>query len=361
MDEKNLNSKYELKQIGLIKILSNLDTQSAVVAAIVISLITVVSSGFLNLCHYIYWSAYFSRFNIPLVYLEEAIIPTSGTRYTLILFIPIIIFVWWILREIFACAQKFLNRMKARRSLQIDKKSAFNSSKLNTVIQRVFCFFAVVISFLFFLAVWSFIVVEKGFNGIWLGVNAIYLEIAFYFMLKISRACFGKVFSFSKKSYIVIRVIGVILVLYMILAEIYVAGNFDNYSNGDQSVKVINDYTIDYNVRGDAEYNVNIVLFETADYYYITDAKMKITDNKRYFTVLDDDSYKFIDKKENPIKTVYGNLFTIGHRGNNTLDPNMDGYFFGVLGLIFIYICLLGIPLKATKHNTVKTSEDASV
>ncbi len=362
MDEKNTNSKYELKQIGLIKILSNLDTQSAVVATIVISLITVVSSGFLNLCHYIYWSAYFSRFNIPLAYLEEAIIPTSGTRYTLILFIPIIIFVWWILGEIFICAQKIINKMKANRSLRTDKNSAFGSSKLNIVIQRILCFFAVIISFLFFLAMWVLIIDAKGLNGIWLGINVIYLEIAFYFLLKISRACFGQLFSFSKKSYIAIRVIGVILVLYMILAEIYVVGNFDNYSNGDQSVKVINDYTIDYyNLSNDAEYNVNIVLFETADYYYITDAKMKITNNQRYFTVLDDDSYKFIDKKENPVKTVYGNLFTIGHRGNNTLNPDMDGYFFGVLGLIFIYVCLLGIPLKTTKHNTVKTSEDASV
>lgn len=359
MDEKNTNSKYDLKQIGLIKILSNLDTQSAVVAAIVISLITVVTSGFLNLCHYIYWSAYFSRFNIPLAYLEEAIIPTSGTKYTLILFIPVIIFVWWILGEIFACTQKAIGKIKTKRSLRHDKKTAFAPSKLNIVIQRILCFFAVMISFLFFLAVWSFLVDAKGLNGIWSGINVIYLEIAFYFLMKISRACFGQMFSFSKKSYIVIRVIGVILVLYIILAEIYVAGNFDNYSNGDQSVKIINDQTVDFhNLKNDTEYEVNIVLFETADYYYITDAKMKITDNKRYFTVLDDDSYKFIDKKENPIKTVYGNLFTIGHRGNNTLDPNMDGYFFGILGLIFVYVCLLGIPMKTENYDKSKISED---
>lgn len=362
MDEKNTNSKYDLKQIGLIKVFSNLDTQSAIVAAIVISLITLVSSGFLNLCHYIYWSAYFSRFNIPLAYLEEAIIPTSGTRYTLILFIPIIIFVWWIMREIFTCAQKMINKIKTNRFLRNDKKSTFSSSKLNIVIQRILCFLAVVISFLFFLAMWSFIVEAKGLNGIWLGINVIYMEIAFYFLLKISRACFGKFFSFSKKSYIVIRVIGVILVLYMILAEIYVAGNFDNYSNGDQSVKIINDQTVDFhNLENDTEYDVNIVLFETADYYYVTDATVKMTDNKRYFTVLDDDSYKFIEKKENPIKTVYGNLFTIGHRGNNTLDPNMDGYFFGILGSIFVYVCLLGVPMKSEKYNKSKMSEDALV
>ena len=60
----------QLNKIGLLKVFASMDTQSAIVAAVVISFITFLSAGFINLCNYIYWSAYFTKFNIPLSYID---------------------------------------------------------------------------------------------------------------------------------------------------------------------------------------------------------------------------------------------------------------------------------------------------
>lgn len=90
----------QLNKIGLLKVFASMDTQSAIVAAVVISFITFLSAGFINLCNYIYWSAYFTKFNIPLSYIDEAIIHENGIKYVAVLCIPLLLFFWWILNVI---------------------------------------------------------------------------------------------------------------------------------------------------------------------------------------------------------------------------------------------------------------------
>lgn len=82
--------ELELNKIGLFKIFSNMDTQSAVVAALVISIVTILATGFIDLCNYIYWSAYFASFNIPLSYIDQAIIHENGAKYLIVLLVPLL-------------------------------------------------------------------------------------------------------------------------------------------------------------------------------------------------------------------------------------------------------------------------------
>ena len=90
---KKESNGIALNRMGLFKIFSNMDTQSAIVAALAISFTTLLATGFIDLCNYVYWSAYFTKFNIPLAYIGEAIIHEDGTKYLAVLLIPLLVIV----------------------------------------------------------------------------------------------------------------------------------------------------------------------------------------------------------------------------------------------------------------------------
>ena len=348
MDKNSTNMNNERKYIGLIKIFANLDTQSAIVAALAISLVTAISAGFVKLCSYIYWSAYFSRFNIPLTYLNEAIKPENETKYILIVLIPIIILLWWIMGRISIFVRRIINaKIDMREKLGVKT----HLLKCNTV-KVILGLFVVVCCFLFFLVLWS----ELCYYDVSFMINIFYVEIALYMMIKISNKCFGKHFSLSTKGYVFVRVICVFVALYMILAHVYITGNFDNYSNGAENVKIINSENINFDkLKRNSEYDVDVVLFETSEYYYVINATMKQNENREFqFTVWSNNIYKFVDKSDNPIKTIYGNLWTSGQNTDNALNPNMDRFAWCMRGIIFIFICVLGIPLRTAKQSVQK-------
>lgn len=106
----------------MIKIFSNLDTQSAIVAAIAISVITFLANGFIDLCNYIYWNAYFTKFNIPLSYINQAIIYENGMKYTAVLCIPLFFFAWYLLQMLQKLLLFFFKKRKEKRIDATQKK-----------------------------------------------------------------------------------------------------------------------------------------------------------------------------------------------------------------------------------------------
>lgn len=337
MDKKTNLS--DLKNIGLFKIFSNLDTQSAIVAAISISVLTFLVSGFSNLCNYIYWSAYFNKFNIPLSYIEEAIIPANNTKYILLMYIPAVIFIWLFLRAILHLCQKLtkkISELRAVNTLSKQIKSLLKWSSASVLI--------IIISGLF-----PFIF-EIGKTDMLYIALSLYAETVIFVLWHISKATIGKRFSFSQKKYYSARIIFIFVSVYLVLGTVYFSGSLENYNSaGNQSLQIVYDSDTDYSkIDSDDKISSQLILFETKDYYYITDI-LVINPEEGALSVmmLGNDTYRFIDKVDCPVKTIYANLIGVGS-SRNELTPAISSELFIITVTIFTvsFICLLSIPKK---------------
>ncbi len=332
---KKENSDLQLNKLGLFKIFSSLDTQSAIVAAVVISVSTFLASGFIDLCNYIYWNAYFTEFKIPMAYFDEAIIHEEGIKYVTVLCIPILILIWYFLGLLkkgvkYTCSQ--INRLLRFKRLK------HNLTYINKIL--AVCLFLMFALFSFY-GLTVFIRLRNIFYIL------LYVEVVLFVFWNCSKMYFRRKFTFSKKNYYFVRIIGIAVMIYVILGNVYYSGSFQNYSrNSNQIVKLVNYAEDDYHSSNQEEVQAQLVLLETADYYYVTDVIMT---NKAGLKVqvLNDDSYRFIDKVDCPVKSVYANLSYIRGRREDDIIDQTFGYFFAIsLVSIITFVALLSIPMK---------------
>ena len=334
MDKRN--SDFGLNKIGLFKVFSNLDTQSAVIAAIVISLLTVLATGFMDLCNYIYWNAYFTSFNIPLAYIDEAIIHENGGKYLVALCVPVLVFIWWLLTVIRRALAKLCSKLKG--------KSFIPSSPYIVIPLKLF--FIIFIGFCM-VCVFFMLLGEITLSGQYI-LFVLYTEFFAFVVWSISKATIGRKASFSKKFYYIVRVIGILITVYLVLANVYFSGSMQNYGNrSTQSLQIVYDSEINYiALEEEDEIDSQLILFETEDYYYVTDVTVR-GGNVLRVKIWNNDSYRFISKIDCPVKTIYGNLFYVDEKPQNHIATNAYmGYVITSLAFGIAFILFLSIPKR---------------
>ncbi len=336
------NSDLELNKIGLIKVFSNLDTQSAIVAAIAISVMTFLANGFIDLCNYIYWNAYFTKFNIPLTYINEAIVYENGMKYAAVLCIPLLVFVWWLLGALQKGIASAFRKIEAKRKPSAHKNCAAEKAiKALFAVLLTLCFIGV---FLLLFA-WSM-------ENRWYLFFAFYTEFAIFVFWSGCKATLGKKFRFSKKFYYSIRIVGIFILIYLILGVVYFLGSYRNYQgSGIESLQIVNDSEINYyRLTEEDEIASQLVLFETEDTYYVTDVKI-VGGSSLKVQIWGSDTYRFIDKIDCSVKTIPAYLAYIGSN-RNTLFSGMDfEYFLLTTAFVLVFVPLVSIPKKEEKSE----------
>ena len=334
----------EVEKIGLIRIFSNLDTQSAIVAALVISLGTILLNYFIKLCYFVYWRAYFDRFYIPLEYFDEAIIQETGTKYILFLFVPPVIFVWWCLGEFTTVINsKVVTKLKIQ-----EKKIRFlDDNKLICKLVKFLLILSVYILFSFLLEIvvgcfWSI------FGNYYNIGTILFVEIILYIFIRICKRYFGVNYVFSKRRYYCVRIIGGIISVYLVLGAVFFVGHFSNSGSyiGTQGVRLVNESKDSFrDIKEGDVLEVKMVLLETEDYYYVANCELTKQNGNLELGLWSIDSYRFIDKLNCPILTKYVNFRYYNTRYNENAYELLFGmYFYCVFIFVFIFCCLLSVP-----------------
>lgn len=329
MDDKNFYSK--LNSIGLIKFFSDLDTQRAIVVAIMIPAMTFFVTVFSNLCNFIYWSAYFNRFNIPLTYIDEAIIPENNIKYIIILSVPVIVFIWLI----FEVIKKIIIKVFVKIVENYKDKYAKRINFLKKLFSVVGIFIIVPI-FAFLIELENFIVLS------------LYVEFAIFVLWNISKRTIGKKYSFSKSKHYFVRLGCIFIIPYLIFGMVYCLGAYEGYSiNGGQGLQIVYDLDTNYNnLNNENEISSQLILFETEDYFYVTDIIIRKNDQLQAI-IYGTDTYRFIEKIDCPTKTIYAYLSYIGRNHNAILlDILPNVYVFALLIFSITAVVLLSIPKK---------------
>ncbi|MBO5745538.1 MAG: hypothetical protein J6S13_00420 [Clostridia bacterium] len=339
----------------MVKNMFNLDTRSAVTAAVVVSVITLLGAFFVDLCSYVYWSAYFTRFRIPLSYLEEAIIPENGLKYTVVLIIPAVIFVWWLMNSAVNGVIKLYTKIGEKRRAK--RPTENKSGKAENALRFFGWMVALLLCFAAFVMVFSNV---GNLKDRWVKI-ALICEAAIFILWKASKGFFGHLFKASKKAYILVRIVAVLLLAYVVLGGVFYSGSLDNYGgNYGQTLKIVNDPPVNtlQLTEGD-ETTAQLVLLETTDYYYVTDADLKKADGMLCVSVWDKkDTYRFIEKTDRPIKTVYASLY-VGRNSDSSLsDKLLVPYIIGTPILGVLFMGLLSIPKRQDPDDDAETETE---
>lgn len=346
----------EQNKTGLFFILSQLDTQSAIVAAVVISVITFLCASLIDLCNYIYWSAYFTRFRIPLAYIDQAIIHENGIKYTVILFIPVLAFTWWLLCLLKKALFKGLAGMNQKRK----RRPVGRQFTLIEKILMWLCMLLVVLLLLFggaLLLMWS---IDHDMP-VWF---VLYIELVVFVLWTLFRASIGKRFTVSKKKYYFIRIVGCFMMAYLLFGSMYFAGSFDNYSRrGAQTLQIICDSKIDNtNPAGDNAFEAKLILLETEDHYYVREATVKRV-GLLQVKIWNDASSCFVDKSDCPVQSIYAELWDMsGRRFEPAFSGLFEEYLAASLIFVVVFIALLSVPMEPKKlkdENKLQTEIDA--
>lgn len=306
----------------IFRVLFNLDTQSAITAALFVSLLTVAGSFFIKLCNYVYWYPYFTRFRIPMAYFDDAIIPETGFVYTVAILVPIALLWWWGLRKLNTSFDKWLTaRLPAT-----EKRQRLRESLLTWI-----CIAFMLI--LLFLDIFLLEIVPEGFPYLLTGM--LIVESGMFTGLQIFRLNLKHDYRISEKGYLVIRILAVMFLLYAILGGMYFSGHGENFWDIDtQVLKTVNEPRIDVTAMEDGEeVTVELVLLETADYYYVSHATLRKSGDSLYMQVWDDDTYRFIDKTDRPVKSVNAHLWQSDRDSQTVYDT---------LYLLYMILCILG-------------------
>ena len=281
---------------SIISVLFNLDTQSAITAALFVSLFTLAGSFFIDLCNYVYWYGYFERFHIPMAYFEEAIIPDLGFLYIVAICVPMPLLWWWGLHKLGVLVDKWITAKPVEEGKRRRRETW--ASILYIVI-----LLALVVLEIFLLEI-----VPEGVP--YLLTVLLILETTMFIILKYVKLDFGSNYKLSEKSYWIIRILAVLFLLYVILGAVYFSGQRDNYDEVvGQSLKIVNEPQINMSeMKNGEEIVIDLVLLETSDYYYVSQATLRITDDALYIQVWDEDTYRFINKANCPVKSIYAQL-----------------------------------------------------
>ena len=361
MKTKDEISNGGLEKIGLIKIFSNMDTQSAIVAAVAISLGTVLLNYLVELCNFVYWRAYFNRFHIPLEYFDEAIIPETGIKYTIVLYIPVVLFLWWGLNAL----SDLINKMfKSKFALKLKKKkkrttlpnSEKRYMKCLKIIAIFFVYFVLFILTLYVVSFFSYKDVQYSYLCIILCAEA-----SIYIFSRLCKNCFSSYCGFSKKVYVKVRIIGGILAVYLVLGYVFFVGSFSNSGvfEGGQVVNLVNNLEDEsqppfFNVKQGDKAEVKMVLLETENYYYVTNAELENRNGNLCLTIRNDDTYRFIDRVDCPITSKYVNLSYFNKKSDeNKQDTIMWIYIGSVFTSVFLFGCLLSIPARKDTEEKI--------
>ena len=329
--------QYENSQnsFGVIRQVFNLDTRSAIVAAVVVSVVTLAGAFLVDLCNYVYWYAYFTRFRIPMAYFEHAIIPESGLKYTIVMCIPVLLGFWWRMHTAVAKVKALWNSKPRTNKLR---------PWMNTFC-RFACWFLALVLLLLTVV---FILEYSNRRILWWGFALLLVEVAVFILWTACRESFGYKFRFSGKTRTVICVIAAVLLLYGVLGGFYFSGSMENYvGDQGQSLKILSEPQIDtVGLEEKEEVSVQLVLLETEDHYYVTQAQLRKIDGAFYVRVWDRDTYRFVDKIDRPVSSIYASLWHIDASRGTSLDHLFTPYMIATPILVLLFMCLLSIPKK---------------
>lgn len=358
--ETNDNNNKESVRMGWSQIFSHIDTQSAIMAALVISVGTFLLKYLFELCEFIYWRSYFKRFYIPFEYFDEAIIPETGMKYIIILYVPVVVALWWCLNTIskaihYLKKQEKISRMweQTKEDFKFIKKWDRNKWYVKCInVVLIFCVYLVL--FLLVLLAMSYFWSKNEYYHIGL---ILFVEIIFYVFNRICRNYFGNYFSFSKNAYyFYVRIIGGVISIYLVLGCVFFVGSFSNSGAylGEQGVRLVNEsYNSFRDVKAGDKLDVKMVLLETEDYYYVTNAELENRNGRFCLNIWSVDTYRFIDKVDCPITTEYVSLWYYSTLyDENIHDLYFDIYFGSVFAFIFIIVCFLNIPVRKENEKT---------
>ena len=295
MEEKKKSSLSQ-STASIISVLFNLDTQSAITAALFVSLFTVAGSFFIELCNYVYWYGYFERFHIPMAYFEEAIIPDRGFLYFVVICVPVVVLLWWPLRKLGVLVDKWVTEKYVEEE-ELRRRKTWVRILSIVILLALVCL--------------EFFLLERVPKGIpYLLTVLLVLEAAAVIVLKYIKIEFGGNYKLSEKCYWTVRILAVLFLLYVILGAVYFSGQKDNYDEVvGQSLKIVNEPQINVSeMKNDEEIVIDLVLLETSDYYYVSQATLRVTDDELYIRVWDVDTYRFINKANCPVKSIYAQL-----------------------------------------------------
>ena len=321
--------------IRYIRVFRDLDIKSKIVASIVISLITISCNWFVNLCGYLYWRSFFSRFKIPFKYINEAIIPRNDMKYIIVLMIPPIILLWLFLS---ACLQKlkpFLNPFFKKISIHVLKK--------NSIIVKLLIFIFT-LGVIFFLLI---VGIEIADEWKWLVVSAVRRTVFYVLFLEVIAFLGYHLFRFVLQNYHHLEqrkwkqwiIINGIVAIYLVLSIVYVFGALSNNypKNWYQTITIVADDDYESLLNNNEETSVRIVLFETADYYYVVDALARGKDNIN-INKLD---YTFVEKKQCPIARILVKSLMVFPSSNDQIDFNrLASVQFCITCCFFVYLII---------------------
>ena len=316
---------------SIISVLFNLDTQSAITAALFVSLFTIAGSFFIDLCNYVYWYGYFERFHIPMAYFEEAIIPDLGFLYMVAICVPLPLLWWWGLHKLDVLVDKWINAKPVEGKKRRRRREIWISILYIVIMLALICL--------------EFFLLEIVPEGVPYFLTAMLIvETAMFIILKYIKFDFGSNYKLSEKNYWIIRILAVLFLLYVILGAVYFSGQKDHYDEVvGQSLKIVNEPQINVSeMKNGEEIVIDLVLLETSDYYYVSQATLRITDDAPYIQVWDEDTYRFINKANCPVKSMYAQL-SDSDSLTNTQSWLLALYLFVSLicGVIFMYLFTL--------------------
>lgn len=347
----NDSNDKEARKIELPRIFSSIDTQSAIVATLVISLGTLILKYFIDLCEFVYWRSYFNRFYIPLEYLGEAIIQTTEMKYTFILYTPLIVFLWWGLNTL----SNVINSKIPSRVKKQEKKARLMAGKKRCVLAlNIIHAFGIYVCLFWVIGIVADFFMDT--YGYYYHVGMIiFAEICLYIFSRVCKKIFGVKYVFSKKIYFYIRFIGLVISFYLVLGFVFFLGSFSNAGSniGTQSVRLVNESSCSFDdIKEGERLDVKMVLLETEEYYYVTDAKLNRENGNLKLLILNLDNYRFIDKVECPTTTRYINLkFWSALYDENVHELHFYVYLFSVFIFLFIIGGLLSVPKRKNREE----------
>ena len=87
--DKQKGNTYN-KRMSFYSLLSNLSFKTELAAAFAIAVTTFVVNAFIDLLGFVYWYSFFDRYSIPLKYIKEAVYFNSNAKTYILLLVPII-------------------------------------------------------------------------------------------------------------------------------------------------------------------------------------------------------------------------------------------------------------------------------
>jgi hypothetical protein len=164
-----------------------------------------------------------------------------------------------------------------------------------------------------FCSVYGFLMLLVWHNSNKLVLLLLYAECVIFILWSVCNGYWKEKVSFSAKKYYFIRGIALVVAVYLMLGHVYFAGSNDNYGNdGIQNLQVLYDSKVNFfELAEETELQSQLVLFETADYYYVADVTI-VGGNYPTVRLWGNETYRFVSKVEYPVKNMNAYLAYVG-------------------------------------------------